>query len=151
MEEPSATASAIISFAQRLENNSTKFYKELAEMYVQNRETFSAFAEESRKNRVLVTRTYQETISDAIEACFSFGGLNVNDYTVELTLTNYTRYPNALKKAIELEEKAVKFYSDIAERSKSLLATIPRAFRKVAERRDDRKLKLESLLDKLQH
>jgi len=151
MEEPSPTASAIISFAQKLENDSTIFYKELIEMHVQDRETFSTFAEEGKRNKVLVTRTYQETISDAIEACFSFRGLDLNDYMTELTLTRNMSYPNALKKAIELEDKAVKFYLDVAERSDSLLATIPRAFRKVAERRGNRKLKLKSLLDKLKH
>jgi len=150
MEEPT-TASAIISFAEKLEGNSSNFYEELAEMYVQDRETFLAFADESKKNKVLVTRTYQETITDAIEACFSFKGVNLSDYLTQTTLTKGMSYSDALKTAIELEEKAVKFYSDVAERSKSLLATIPRAFRKVAERRNDRKLKLKSLLDKLRH
>jgi len=150
MEEPT-TASAIISFVEKLEGNSLKFYEELAEMYVQNRETFLAFAEESKKNKVLVTRTYEETITDAIEACFSFKGLNLSDYLTETTLTKGMSYSDALKTAIELEEKAVKFYSDVAERSKSLLATIPRAFRKVAERRNNRKLKLKSLLGELKH
>lgn len=150
MEEPT-TASAIISFTEKLEGNSSKFYEELAEMYVQDRETFLAFAEESKKNKVLVTRTYEETITDAIEACFSFKGLNLSDYPTETTLTKGMSYSDALKTAIELEEKAVKFYSDVAEQSKSLLATIPRAFRKVAERRNDRKLKLKSLLGKLRH
>lgn len=66
-----------------------------------------------------------------------------------MTLTEDISYSDALKMAIELEEKASKFYLDVAEQSKSLLATIPRAFRKVAERRNNCKLKLKSLLDKL--
>jgi rubrerythrin len=51
-----------------------------------------------------------------------------------------------LKTAIQLEDKAIKFYTDVAERSKSLLATIPMAFERVAKSRKNRKLKLESLL-----
>ena len=148
MEEPT-TASAIISFVEKLEGNSLKFYEDLAERYVESRETFLAFAKESKKNKVLVTRTYQETITDAIEACFSFRGLNLSDYLAETTLTEDMSYSNALKMAIELEEKASKFYLDVAEQSKSLLATIPRAFRKVAERRNNRKLKLKSLLSSI--
>jgi hypothetical protein len=36
----------------------------------------------------------------------------------------------------------------VAELSKNLLATIPAAFKKVAQRRDNRKQALKSLLDK---
>lgn len=147
MEEP--TASAVISFTEKLEDYSSKFYEQLAEIYTENKEIFLAFSKESRKNKVLVIRTYQETITDALEACFAFKGLNLNDYTVETTLTEDTSYSDALKIAVKLEQNASKFYLDIAERSKSLLATIPRAFRKVAERRSNRKLKLKSLLENL--
>jgi len=146
LEEPNVTASAIISFAEKLEEDSSKFYEELAERYVEGKETFLSFSKESRKNRVLVIRTYQETITDALEACF-IKGLNLSDYLAETRLEEGMSYSDALKVAIELEEKASKFYSDVAERSKSLLATIPRAFRKVAERRNNRKTKLKSLLE----
>ncbi len=141
------TCSAIISFAEKLEGNSSKFYEELAEKYTEDKEIFLAFAKESRKNKVLVTRTYQETITDALEACFI--QINLSNYLAETTLKEGMSYLDALKIAMELEEKASKFYLDIAERSESLLATIPRAFRKVAERRNNRKLKLNLLLDKL--
>ena len=149
MEEPNPTASAIISFTERLEDDSSRFYEELAEKYAEGKETFLSFAKESRKNKVLVVRTYQETITDALEACFSFKGLNLSGYLAETTLTESMNYSDALRMAIELEEKASKFYLDASERSKSLLATIPRAFRKVAERRSNRKLKLKSLLESL--
>ncbi len=108
------------------------------------------FAEESRKNGLLVTRTYQETITDALEAGFSFRGLNLDDYPVETTLTMGTSYPNALNMAMQLEEKASEFYLDVAERSKSLLATIPRVLRETAEKRRKRRLKLALLLNGLE-
>lgn len=147
MGELNVTASAIISFAERLEDDSSKFYEELADKFVEGKETFLAFAKKSKKNKVLVIRTYQETITDALEACFSFEGLNLSDYLAETTLTEGMSYSDSIKMAIELEAKASKFYSDVTERSKSLLATISRAFRKVAERRNNRKLKLKSLLE----
>jgi len=149
MEEPNPTASAIIGFAGRLEDNSSKFYEMLAEKFPDEREIFLVFAKESEKNKMLVTRTYQETITDAIEACFSFKGLNLCHYLVETKLTKDTSYPEALKMAIELEKKASGFYSDVAEKSKPLLATIPKAFEKVATMRNKRNLKLKSLLDKV--
>jgi len=148
MEEPKATASAIINFAEKLEDDSSNFYERLAEKFAEMNRVFLSFAEESKKNKVLVTRTYRETITDALEACFSFEGLNLSNYVVKTILTDDTSYSDALRMAIEFEDKASKFYLDVAELSKSLLATIPTAFRKVADRRNSRKQALKSLLDK---
>jgi hypothetical protein len=141
------TASAIINFSEKLEDGSSRFYEKLAERFVQNKELFLSFAQESRKSKVLITRTYQETITDALEACFSFKGMSLDDYVVQTMLTEGTGYGDALKEAVELEEKACKFYLDAAECGKSLLATIPRAFKKVAEVRNKRRLRIVSLLD----
>lgn len=148
MGAQSLTASAIISFSEKLESDSSKFYEKLAEMYERDKETFLAFAKEGKKNTMLITRTYRETISDALEACFSFKDLNLKNYFTETTLTKHMDYSSALETAIGLEEKASKLYLDLVKCSSSLLATIPKAFKKVAERRNSRKLKLKILLDK---
>ena len=146
--QSNVTASAVISFAEKLEAESSGFYRKLAQRFEGNhKETFLFFVNESEKNRKLITRTYQETISDALEACFSFEGINLNDYRVQTALRDETNVSEALNIAIELEEKAGKFYLDVAERSRSLLATMPRAFGKVAEKRNSRKIKLRSLLE----
>jgi len=145
MKASSVTASAIISLAQRIEDSSSVFYEGLAERWGEDKEMFLAFAEEGRKNKTLVTRTYQETITDALEACFSFEGLDLGDYEVETTLAEDAGYSEALGIAIALEERACKFYLDVAERSESLLATIPMAFRRVAKKRSKR---LQTLRDK---
>jgi rubrerythrin len=139
------TCSAIITFADKLEDRSSKFYEDLAAKAAEKKEIFLAFAKESMKNKVLITRTYQETITDALEACFI--QVNLSDYSAEATLAKDTNYIGGLKTAIKLEENASRFYQEAAERSQSLLATIPRAFKKVAERRSSRKAKLESLLE----
>ncbi len=144
------TASAIISFAEKLEAESSGFYRNLAEKFEgDHKETFLFFANESDKNKKLIIRTYQETISDALEACFSFEGTNLDDYRVQTALRDETNVYESLKTAIELEEKAGKFYLDVAERSRSLLATMPRAFGKVAEKRNSRKIRLRSLLESM--
>ena len=143
------TTSAIISFAERLENESSQFYEKLAEMAKKDKEVFVGFAEEGRKNKSLIVRTYRETISDALEACFSFESLDLNEYSTEVTVTQETSFLNALKMALELENNASKFYADLAECSASLLATIPRAFKRVAETRKNRITKLQGLLDAL--
>jgi len=145
MEYRSLTASAIISFTQELEDHSGEFYEQMAKAFPESNEVFLNFAKEDRKNKKLVTRTYQETITDALEACYAFEGLHLTDYAPETTLSACTSYSEALGMAIELEDKACEFYLDVAERSQSLLATIPRAFRRVAKKRNKRKPKLQAL------
>ena len=148
MEESGITCAAIISFAQKIERETAKFYEHLAERYTESKADFLSFSKKSKKNEVLITRTYQETISDALEACF-IEGLNLNNMVVVRTLPKDVDFAQALRMAIHLEDEATKFHSEIAERTKSLLATIPMVFKKVAKNRRNRKLKLESILRNL--
>ena len=148
MEEPGTTCAAIISLAQKIEGETAKFYENLAERYTERKADFLSFSKESKKNEVLITRTYQETISDALEACF-IEGLNLNNIVLARTLSRDVDFATALRMAIRLEDEATKFYSEIAERTRSLLATIPMVFKKVAKNRKNRKLKLESILRSL--
>jgi rubrerythrin len=141
------TASAIISYVEKLESDSSQFYRKMAERFAKDKETFLSFAKEDDRTKIMVVRTYQETITDAIEACFSFKGLILSNYTLETTLYEKFSYIDALKTAIKLEEKAIKFYTDVAKCSGQLLATIPSAFQKAAETRNRRILKLKSLLE----
>jgi len=141
------TASEVISFAKKLEEENAKLYEDLAQRYMKGREILLSFAKENRKNIVQIERTYYEVITDAIEGCFAFN-LNPDEYTFGTELTEKASYSDALCKAIGMEEKIVKFYSDAAEQSKSLMADVPRAFTIIAKKRGERKSKLEELLRK---
>ncbi len=145
MKDRPVTASAVISFSQELEDSSSRFYQDLGVRFTECRDAFLGFARDGSKNELLITRTYQETISDALETGFSFQGLRLEDHLVELTLPIDISLAEALGMAIDLEEKAVAFYEEVAERSQSLLATIPGAFRRVAKRRRRRKAALEAM------
>jgi len=146
MEPPKLTASSIINFAEKLEDDSAVFYEKLAHKFIEKEETFLSFSEDSRKNKILVVRTYRETITDALEACFCFETLDLNNYKINAEVAGNASLSDVVKAAIKLEENASKFYSDVAEQCKSLLATIPRAFQRVSEKRKARKQTLESLL-----
>jgi rubrerythrin len=146
------TTSAIISFTEELEDRSTAFYQQLAERFAEQQVTFLGFAKEGGKNKTLVVRTYRETISDALEACFSFEGIDLDAYRAGTTgrlddVAASPEYAAALAAAIELEEQVIGFYQDVAKRSQSLMATIPMAFRRVAKTREKRVHKLRSLLE----
>ena len=145
MDNLSVTTAATIRFSELIEDRSSAFYNELAERWADKTETFLAFSKESKKNKTQVVRTYQETISDAYEASYSFEGLILKNYEFDTELVKDASMAEGLKTAIALEEKACAFYLDVAARSESLLATIPRAFKQVAKKRSRRRSKLESL------
>ena len=145
--ESSNTTASIISLIEKLEDKSSEYFRCLAELYPEKSEVFLDFIKENKKNKKQIIRTYQETISDALEACFI--QVNLSDCQNELTTKEDMQYPVTLEMAIKLEEKIQKFYLHIIEQSESLLATITNAFRNVAKRRSKRKIKLELLLDTL--
>jgi rubrerythrin len=138
------TASSVISFAKSLETESAKFYEGLAQKYAEAKEVFLSFATENSKNVVEIERAYYGVITDAIEGCFAFD-IDPDAYAIETTLAKAASYADALAKAIEMEEKIGKFYSDAAEQSKSLMADVPRVFVLTAKKRNNRVAKLRSL------
>jgi rubrerythrin len=146
MGETVVTASSVISFAESLEERSAAFYRDLAEAFSGERETFLSLAEGCEKMKTLVVRTYRETVSDALETGFSFEGLDLDDYDVDLTVEEGLDHSEAVRMAVALEERAADFYQDVGARSRSLLATISMAFKSAARRRKRRGQKLQSLL-----
>jgi rubrerythrin len=140
------TASAIVRFAEELETSTCAFYRELAQRFPVSKEKFLSYANDSKKNRRALTRTYQETISDALEACFSFEGLDLAAYTSDTSLPDNIEYEASVKLAISIEETAARFYDKAAKVCDVLLATIPRAFMRVAKKRRERKSDLSRLL-----
>ena len=141
------TTSEVISFARQLENESASFYENLSQKYTKDEEVFLSFAKENGKNVAQVERAYYEAITDAIEGCFAFD-INPDEYTFTTELSEKATYSEALDKALEMEGKIIKFYSDAAEQSKSLLADVPRALVLIAKKRQNREPQLRSLLGK---
>ena len=141
------TCSEVISLARELENESAKFYQDLSQKYAQDEAIFLSFVKENQKNIVTIERAYYEVISDAIEGCFAFN-VNPAEYTFTTELAEKASYSDALERALDIEGKIIKFYSDAAEQSKALMADLPRAFIMVAKKRAGRELKLRALLGK---
>jgi rubrerythrin len=143
------TASAVVSFYTRLEDEISRFYEELAAKVEspEGREAFAAFARESKKNRDMVDRAYRHVVTDAFETGFTFSGLNDEDYRIDTQLEDDLRFSDALKMAIDVEEVSRRLCSDASESSRALLADIAQAFGWVAERKSKRKATLESLLN----
>jgi rubrerythrin len=138
------TASSVISLAKELEGKAAEFYENLAQRYADGKDAFLAFAKENKKNVVQIERAYYGVISDAIEGCFAFH-LESDDYGLKTTLAENASYTDALNIAVALEETMVDFYNTAAEQSQSLMADVPRAFRLIVKKRNERINNLRSL------
>jgi len=140
------TCSGAMSFAKQLETESAKFYQNLSERYTEKENLFLTFVKENREYIIQIERAYYGVITDAIEGCFAFQ-INPEEYVFKAELPDKASYSEAVDRAIEIEEKIIKFYSDAAEQSKSLMADVPRAFKMIVKKRSKRQATLNSLLD----
>jgi hypothetical protein len=121
--------------------------QDLSKRFFKEKDFFLAFAEENGNYVAQIERAYYGVISDAIEGCFAFN-IDPGQYSFKTDLPATTVLSDALKRALEIEEKMIRFYSDAAEQSKSLMADIPRAFRMVVKKRVGRQTRLKTLLDR---
>ncbi len=77
MSDQPITAAVIISFVEKLEDGSAALYRELAHRFPQHQPAFEGYASDCAKSKVQVQRTYQETVTDALETGYSFAGLDL--------------------------------------------------------------------------
>jgi len=138
------TASETISFVKELEEKSARFYEDMSQRYSKDEDIFLSFAKENRKYATQIQRTYYSVITDAIEGGYAFD-LEVDEYMLDTELPEKASYSDALDKAVEIEEKMIKFYTVAAQQSMSLMADVPRSFKIVARKRDNRIPRLRSL------
>ena len=136
------TASAVISLSKELETASAGFYEALAEKFAEGKESFLTYAKENRKYIVQTERSYYSVISDALEGCYSFN-LDSDDYTLDTAVP--ASYADAVKAAIKNDETVIKFYSEAAQQSESLMADVPRTFKMIAKKKLARIDTLKSL------
>jgi hypothetical protein len=117
------TAAAVIRFATEVEEKSAKFYDECAQKYQEGEETFLTFVGENKKNVSLVKRAYYGVISDALEACFSFKGLTVDEYLFDADCDENAGLPEIIKMSLEIEDKIQKFYQRAGDLSETFWPT----------------------------
>ena len=127
------TASAVISFYSKFEDQIAGLYERLAnnEKYAAGKDTFLTLAVENRRHKELVERAYREVITDALEACFAFT-IDDSGYSVNTELGRDVGYSDIVKKMIDIERTSHKFCLDVSEKSKCLMSDVPQAFTRVA-------------------
>jgi rubrerythrin len=137
------TASETVSFVKELEEKSAQFYEDLAQRYSKDEDVFLSYAKENKKYLTQIQRAYYSVITDAIEGGYAFD-LEADDHTLDTELSEEASYSDALDKAVEIEEKIIRFYTVAAEQSLSLMADVPRNFKMVARKRQKRVQQLRS-------
>lgn len=138
------TASEVISFVKELEDISAKFYEDISQRYGKDEDVFLAFVKENKRYAEQIQRVYYSVITDAIEGGYAFD-LEADEYTLDTELSENASYSDVLDKAVEIEEKMIEFYTVAADQSMSLMADIPRNFKIVARKRNNRIPRLKSL------
>jgi len=138
------TASETLSFIRELEEKAAAFYEGLAKRFPEKKSDFLTFANENRKYNKQIQMAYQSVITDAIEGCYAFD-LETDDYAFTTDLAESAGLTEAAAKALAIEEKILACYTLGAEQSGSLLADVPRNFKIVVRKRNDRLEKLKSL------
>jgi hypothetical protein len=142
------TASSFISFYGRLEDKASNFYESLVndERFIDVKDIFVQLLKENRNHKKRILRSYQEVITDALEAAFPKKYLEEKDYDFDTVITDKLSFSDIIKKAIDIEEKSYRFCKDVGESLGSLLADVPETFIWVARRKIQRKQRLESLI-----
>lgn len=132
------TMAAVMTFVSKIENNSGSFYQNYSEKFPELREYFLACVKENKKFEKQVKRTYFGVITDSLESNFAFEGLDTDDYGLDLELLENADLSETKKRALEIEETVKAFYLKAAELSDTLMADIPRLFKKIAVKREER-------------
>ena len=137
------TASAVMSFSRKLEEEGAATYEKLAKQFEQGAEIFKTLAAENKRTIIQVERAYYGVISDALDGTFAFK-MNTSDFAFSPDISS-ADFATALKQVIANEKNVAAFYSKAGEQSKSLLSDVSRAFLLAARKRQDRILKLKTL------
>ncbi len=135
-----------VNFSRKLETESAAFYEALAERFTGDAEMFIEFAKENGVFITRIERSYYGVNADAVEGCFEFhletGGHRLGD-----AFSGRAGRTDALKTALEMEEKIIGYYRKAAEQLKPFMDDDgPGPFDTVLQERSERIHRLKALL-----
>ena len=141
-----STFGALLAFAIGLEERVARFYLEAADNHecAAIRETLLTFARQNDSRRKLLVVTRQEHVTEMVLEPIT--DLHRGDYEVESNAPRGMSCTQVLSQAIEMENRAQRFYSDAAAKAKDLLAGVVRSFRRLAREKQRRSQELDGLL-----
>ena len=139
------TCSALISFYERFEDEVNRFYLKLGDEFPEEKVFFNSLSRENIKHKQRVVRAYREVITDAIEACF-ISEIDEKKYDLSMVSMTATNLAEAVRNAIQVEEKSRLLCNNAVESTEGLLHDITRAFDRVARDKTKRIEKLKQIM-----
>jgi len=136
---------SILTFAAQLEELDSAFYSAAASNpnCVQHKTLFEELAANEKKNEKNVLRARRENVTEMIlEPIKDFAR---DPFVVDREGAQNMNLENALDMALKLEEKAIDFYNQAANKLKAL-PEISRSLKTLSKKRSKNKETLESLL-----
>jgi len=144
-----STFGALLAFAIEMEEGAARFYLDAAENveYAGARETFRTFARQNTNRKALLVATRQENVTEMVLE--PINDLRRSDYEVRAGATRGMSDAQLLKLAVEVEEKAQRFYADTATKARHLLAGVARSFVRLAREKEKRLQELKGLAEQV--
>jgi rubrerythrin len=143
---PLTNFGAILNFAEKVEQEDMEFYRKASSAAAaeSHRQLFEMLAGEGKKNLSLVQRTRRENVTEMIlEPIRDF----VRDsYQLAMADAQGMDLAAILAAAISLENRAIRYYTDAAERIRAL-PEVSRALKTLAKKRTKRLGQIENLSD----
>ncbi|MCB2145378.1 MAG: hypothetical protein KQI81_02820 [Deltaproteobacteria bacterium] len=143
---PLTNFGAILNFAEKVEQDDMDFYRKASSAAAAepHRLLFERLAGEGRKNLALVQRTRRENVTEMIlEPIRDF----VRDsYQQSAADAQGMDLPAILAAAVALESRAIRYYTDAAEKIRAL-PEVSRALKTLAKKRTQRLGQIENLSD----
>lgn len=132
------TMAAVMTFISKIENDSASFYEAQADRLPDLKDKLTTWAKENKRFAKQVKQTYFGVITDTLESNYAFQGLDTDDFVLDPTLPDNADPPTVQKRITQMEETIGRFYAEAAGVSDGLMADIPRLFKKIAGKRDER-------------
>ncbi len=133
-----STMAAVMSFVTKIETQAASFYEAQAARYPELQDTLLKWAKENRKFEKQVKQTYFGVITDTLESNYSFESLDTDNYPMDTDLPEGADATAVKAKVRSLEETIKGFYEEAARLSEGLMADIPRLFKRIAKKREER-------------
>jgi hypothetical protein len=129
-----STFGAIMAFAGRIVTQSEDAYKLMAQKadHTLLKETLQTLSAEAGKNRVLIEEARRLNVTEMILEPVS--GLRLEDYDMDIQISDKGRDIDTLKIALILEEREKGFFQDASSRIP--LPEVARFFRKIVQKKD---------------
>jgi rubrerythrin len=135
----------IIRFAIDKEIKSYNFYTDAAKVakFSGAKDLFSDLAQQEVGHRKMLEKFDMEKIAQAMIE--KVPDLKISDYMVDSEFSPDMSYADILRKAMKMEERAVKLYNDMKEENKD--ANLVKLFSFLANEEAKHKLRLEKIYD----